>query len=171
MKKHLAFLLIAVFLVALASCGARDKDYGKDYDKDDYIYDEDYNMADFLGLDYALARALERRLGIIKPEADALLPLTEGRIPGPLPCELFEPRKLATGLTIAQAKQDTETLFAAIRAAYAGYEYFGGDAVFLSVKNTILAELSSEDSDIAPAVLQDILAKHLNQVINDGGSG
>ena len=154
MKKYILTLIFIAAIAALAACGNNDYAHDYDYDNQNQDIDMDNIEANYIyisypeeecpeaetetepeiittSLDYALARAYQRRLGIIKPDYTLLLPLLEDRIPGPLPDFLFEaPEVWPESVTIAQAQEDVEIFFAALRSAYAGYEYFGGDAVF-----------------------------------------
>ena len=124
-----------------------------------------------LDFSYALAQVCIRRQGIAKPGYNELLALTGGRVPGALPDILFDhtlPNRTAgRRLAVSQATEDIETFFAAMRNAYAGYEYFGGDAVFLPIKEAIMAELYALGGGISLSTLQNVLVNHLSPIIND----
>ncbi len=69
-------------------------------------------------------------------------------------------------ITTEEAKQDVEILFRLLQEAYAGYQYFGGDAIFSILKQDILlaVEQSSAISDDFPVILQ----SHFKPYIQDG---
>ncbi|NCB64296.1 MAG: hypothetical protein EOM52_12000, partial [Clostridia bacterium] len=63
---------------------------------------------------------------------------------------------------------DVDLFFRALRSAYGAYWYFGGDEVFLPVKDAVLAELADKPPLTAASVGR-ILLKHLEPVVKDGG--
>lgn len=77
-------------------------------------------------------------------------------------------------LTDEEARQDVAALFEALRAAYGGYAYFGGDRVFVSVEAEVLqaAEAAQrEDGALPRRQLAQILRQHLSEYIRDSHFG
>ena len=70
-------------------------------------------------------------------------------------------------VTAREAEEDIEAAFLLLKHAYAAYDYFGGDAVFLPIRDAALADLP-EEGDVTRQMLEDILAARLAPVVIDG---
>lgn len=70
-------------------------------------------------------------------------------------------------LSRAGAEEDIDALFRLMAYAYAGYDYFGGDAVFKAARQEVLPALP-EGSHIAYQELLDALYQTLAPIIQDG---
>jgi len=70
-------------------------------------------------------------------------------------------------LTVEQATEDVNQAFQLLAYGYGGYGYFGGDEVFLPIRDKILTELNSMDR-ISTTVLWKLLWDALSPVIIDG---
>lgn len=77
-------------------------------------------------------------------------------------------RSYAGTLTKAQAAQDVEALFSLLRSSYAGYDYFGGDGVFLPAKEAALAALDGMGSYIKTERLIEAISSSLSPALQDG---
>lgn len=86
--------------------------------------------------------------------------------------QLTQPREVLAQFTVEQAVADTEFLFDYLKYGYSGYGYFGGDAVFLPMKETILSQLKTDgqatDGIIKVEDYKELLSQHLSAVISDG---
>lgn len=71
-----------------------------------------------------------------------------------------------TSFTAEDAKADVEILFQLLQESYAGYQYFGGDQVFLPLKQEIL--LAVEQSANIAINFDTILQEALSKFIRDG---
>lgn len=80
---------------------------------------------------------------------------------------LTTPHEPEGELTLAQLQEDVEMCFTLLRTTYGAYEYFGGDAVFLPLRDQVLEELE-EDQVFFQRTLQDLLYNALSPVIQDG---
>lgn len=76
----------------------------------------------------------------------------------------------ACGLTQETAAKDIETFFQILKTAYGGYYYFGGDDVFLPIRDSVLEDVQNETVLISQT-LENILVKHLEPVLVDGHFG
>lgn len=85
---------------------------------------------------------------------------------------LVQQKEGLTQFTEEQAAADTEFLFDYLKYGYSGYGYFGGDAVFLPMKETILSELRTAGKTtggiISAADYKELLYQYLSTVISDG---
>lgn len=70
-------------------------------------------------------------------------------------------------VTAAQARQDVETAFKLLRHSYGAYDYFGGDAVFLPLRDAALERLP-ETGQVTRAQLEELLMEVLAPVLVDG---
>ena len=161
MCKTIATTIICVFallLFTLTACNAQDPAPDQLYTLDDLLY---------------IAR--ERRLDIIanRPTHEQLLELTQGREP-PAIDMLYDMWQLilnyssntVQSITAAEAIEDAELFLMSLRLIYGPYIYFGGDAVFAPVFDEIIAEIATHET-MQPFLLEDILFRALNPVIND----
>lgn len=80
--------------------------------------------------------------------------------------QLVTPREETRRVTREEAREDVETLFRAIRAAYGGYEYFGGDAVFGPLEAELLSLL--DKGSYSAFRLEEVLRQELGNVVRDG---
>lgn len=80
---------------------------------------------------------------------------------------LQEPEHGARSVSAAEAAEDVETFFQLLKHAYGAYDYFGGDQVFLPIRDSILAALP-EEGEVSPAQLEELLADPLSPVLVDG---
>ncbi|MEA4814185.1 MAG: hypothetical protein VB112_04715, partial [Oscillospiraceae bacterium] len=58
--------------------------------------------------------------------------------------QLVTPHENPGTITLEEAKQDVDTFFKIIQTTYGGYEYFGGDEVFLPIRDKVKADLEQE---------------------------
>ncbi|MBR6536979.1 MAG: hypothetical protein IKT67_07235 [Lachnospiraceae bacterium] len=80
--------------------------------------------------------------------------------------ELKEERKSVRSLSAEQAAEDVTLAFQLLSYGYSGYDYFGGDEVFLPIRDSILDKLSSMDK-IKTSELRSLLWDNLSPVIID----
>lgn len=80
---------------------------------------------------------------------------------------LLTPRTNIHAVTPQEAREDVETVFRLLRHSYGAYDYFGGDDVFLPIRDAVLAELPKRD-DLTAADLERVLAGKLAPVLVDG---
>jgi len=78
---------------------------------------------------------------------------------------LFNDQRTAN-LTSVQAADDIETLFELLRHVYAAYHFFGGDDVFLPMRDRMLAEIHGRETWTSDQLFQQI-QHNLGAVIND----
>lgn len=70
-------------------------------------------------------------------------------------------------VTAQEASEDVETVFLLLKHSYGAYDYFGGDEVFLPLKEAVLASLPQEGV-VSAKELEDALAEQLAPVLVDG---
>ena len=80
---------------------------------------------------------------------------------------LLEHREGADSVTIAHARADVELAFELLAYGYGGYAYFGGDEVFLSIRDGILAQLERLDGPVETETLGRLLWEGLSPVMVD----
>ena len=93
-------------------------------------------------------------------ERDALL-----RTPDP-----FDPAselRAPVSVTAEEARADVDLAFRLLRHSYGAYDYFGGDEVFLPLRDAALAALP-EEGEVTPETLEKALADTLSLVLVDG---
>lgn len=156
-----AFLLI-VLSAFLTSCGSDEIDEAES--AEDMVAD----MAAIIdiSLEDLLERALIRREGIQKPSLEEILVYTQGRTPGPLPYGVWHfqhPR----AVSVEEAIEDVNIFFNALYSAYAGYVFFGGDEVFLPVRDDIIASLNELSGMVQHSQIQRMLVDGLSPIITD----
>jgi len=119
-------------------------------------------------LDDLLYIARERRLDIIanRPAHEQLLELTRDREPETIDLTQFVSDNTGQAITAAQAIEDVELFFKALRQIYGPYIYFGGDAVFVPVFDELIAEIATRET-ILPFQLENMIYHALGVVIND----
>lgn len=93
-------------------------------------------------------------------EQNALLQVLDPIDPTP---ELRE----AVPVTVEEARSDVDLAFRLLRHSYGAYDYFGGDGVFLPLKEAALAALP-EEGTVSPEELEKALADALGPVLVDG---
>lgn len=88
-----------------------------------------------------------------------------------LPAELVEQvtkaRRSKQELDPEEAGRDVSAFFTLLRGAYSGYDYFGGDPVFLPIRDRLLAEVAAVPT-WTTAGLEALLADALDPVVADG---
>lgn len=104
----------------------------------------------------------EEEKALAAPPAEFASTLTDDEVE-----ELLTPRAAASAVTPQESAADVDLFFRALRSAYGAYWYFGGDEVFLPVKDAVLAELADKPPLTAASVGR-ILRKHMASVIRDG---
>ena len=73
-----------------------------------------------------------------------------------------------TRLSFETIEKDLDFLFAYLKYSYGAYQYYGGDEVFLPMKETILAELKDKNGNrVYSNVYADTLYKHISEAIID----
>lgn len=74
---------------------------------------------------------------------------------------------VSSALTRAQLLEDAETAFALLKSTYGAYDYFGGDAVFLPLRDAVKDALSDAGAPDT-ALLAELLYNALSPVVQDG---
>lgn len=69
--------------------------------------------------------------------------------------------------TYQDAKEDVETFFHLLKTTYGAYDYFGGDAVFLPLRDQVLAQVESAPGPF-PRTVEEALMDALAPVLLDG---
>ncbi len=80
--------------------------------------------------------------------------------------ELVKSKKNPKTVTAQQAAEDVTLAFELLSYAYGGYHFFGGDEVFLPIRDSILAELESMEK-IKTNDLRKLLWESLSPIIKD----
>ena len=70
-------------------------------------------------------------------------------------------------VTAEQARADVELFFRALKTAYGGYDYFGGDAVFFPARDAVMERLEALDR-LTGKRLSEYLRDALESIISDG---
>ena len=73
-------------------------------------------------------------------------------------------------VTAQEAAEDVKTAFLLLKHAYGAYDYFGGDEVFLPLRDEVLSELPGAGR-VEPKQLEQLLADALAPVLVDGHFG
>jgi hypothetical protein len=109
-----------------------------------------------------------RRAGIIKPNDERLLELTEGRAARNEDdiSRMLSQTELQDSVTAAEAADDARVLLNALRQIYGAYTYFGGDGVFLPIFDEINGLINTAETWSA-ADLTGIFQDNLKTVIMD----
>ena len=76
-------------------------------------------------------------------------------------------KRAAAAVSAEQAREDVETAFLLLKHCYGAYDYFGGDQVFLPLKEAALEALP-ESGSVTAEELEQILAEQLAPVLVDG---
>ena len=92
---------------------------------------------------------------------DRLDRLTAGEIDA-----LLTPRERRE-TTGAEAAEDVRTYFALLSTAYGGYDYFGGDEVFLPLRDQLVAEVADREQ-VTGMTLGKLLSEAVAPVVTDG---
>jgi len=152
-----AVLIFFVFLlgIVITACGRDDTQYQLEVKHPETLED-------------VLSIALTRREGITRPNHYRLAQLTEGRVPLAIEPIFFHiPRRTPVNdVSTADAIRDTDILFYALAGAYGPYIYFGGDEVFLPIRDDIIEALNAQPSWTRQDFALLLHAK-LSQAIND----
>lgn len=80
---------------------------------------------------------------------------------------LTAPPEALPPLSRAGMEEDVETLFTLLRTTYGAYTYFGGDEVFLPLKDAVRSDLEGERY-LLSRDLEKVLVRHLAPVLVDG---
>lgn len=80
---------------------------------------------------------------------------------------LITPHTPDRALTREELAQDVETAFLLLKTTYGAYDYFGGDEVFLPLRDAALAELEGMRYPTG-SLLGEILYHHLAPILQDG---
>jgi len=176
MKKIIVLLIAVTFcLVVFASCGRgrvaetiRQPVVATDIRSRNAIITPPMSdtLADILN------NALVRRESINRPAETALIPLTTGRIvtvwENTLHSWRVMPRNrpLEPIVSSANASFDVSLFFSALSSLYAPYIYFGGSAVFLPVRDSLLYAISQREYWY-PCELEELIYESLAPIILD----
>ena len=76
-------------------------------------------------------------------------------------------KRAAAAVSAEQAREDVETAFLLLKHCYGAYDYFGGDQVFMPLKEAALEALP-ESGSVTAEELEQILAEQLAPVLVDG---
>ena len=87
--------------------------------------------------------------------------------PSPLTRNVSRTDHLDVYLSHKKLKEEIKFLFDILRHGYGGYHYFGGDAVFLPVRDAILQQLAGMDNPLQVYSYLHLIIPHLRRVIND----
>ena len=142
-------LLFALILVSIVSaCGSGDAK----------VYP--------ITIDDVFARANQRRQDVQEHDMDRILAHIEGRTPSVIELEklLFTPR--ASVISAYEAVEDVMILFDFLKHGYGAYEYFGGDAVFLPLRDRLIEDLADYE-EIVTGILSQMIQGALSEVIAD----
>lgn len=104
----------------------------------------------------------EEEKAVAAPPADFASSLTDDEVE-----TLLTPRAAAGTVEPADTAIDVDLFFRALRSAYGAYFYYGGDEVFLPIRDAVLAELAGKPTLTAASVGR-ILLQHLAPVLRDG---
>jgi len=150
----------------LVACNHNTQD--KAETENNYNYMSLGGLADVIeySLDDLLYFALKRREGITRPSLDNALLLTQGRTPAPLPHILREQGNRRV-VNLEEAIHDVNILFQALYSSYGGYVYFGGNEVFLTMRDRIIGQVVALGDMVRPAQLEEILIENLSPAIID----
>lgn len=82
--------------------------------------------------------------------------------------EHFEKKEQKERVSKEEAIEDIDFLFDYLKYYYAGYGYFGGDEVFIPLKQSIITQINNKDDPIyVPNLISSILVKTLYPIIID----
>ena len=166
-KKYVILTTIPVAsIISLSACGAVEYEYEYKYEYEyELEYENDYEIT--LDLNYAMHQAHQRRQAITIPDGSEMISLFEAHITEPLPDDLSDWREPVILIDIESAKEDVYTFFHILRNRYTGYVYFGGDEVFLPVRDAILSDIAEQGDSITSSLFGQTLVYHLEPVIHD----
>ena len=92
-----------------------------------------------------LSLALTRREGIIRPSYDHIIQLTDGRTSLEIDLRrLIWPRVILGDIPMDDLLNDTIDFFHILAGAYGPYLYFGGDEVFLPIRDAIIEVIGTQ---------------------------
>jgi len=150
----------------LVACGNSEIEH-IEYIDNDTIEDTDI-VSDIINLSFEdiLEQALIRRQSIFRPDVESIMHLIDGRTPGSMPDGLSNSRN-RVAVSVEEAIEDVNTFFEALRSVYGGYVYFGGDEVFLPIRDRIIERIALFDGTVRPGRFEEILIENLLPVIND----
>jgi len=113
-----------------------------------------------------LATANQRRQNTFEPDMDRVHALIYGRDPSVIEWErlFYAPR--AQAISTEEAIEDVMILFDLLKHWYAAYNYFGGDEVFLPVRDSVLDSIS-EMERVVTVMFSMMLHEALAEVITD----
>lgn len=72
------------------------------------------------------------------------------------------------GVSTEEAIEDVNVLFEVLRYVYGGYQHFGGDEIFLPIKDVIIEEINQTGNSITAIEFFVILYMNLRPIIMDG---
>jgi len=113
-----------------------------------------------------LQTANQRRHALQRPTHDDLLQLTQDRVPQTLDISDFWGNELVSRVSPEDAIADTIDLFELLRQFYGAYTYFGGDEIFLPIRDQAIADMHMR-ANWDTAALGRHLHQHLYTVIRD----
>ena len=136
------------------------------------IFGSSCSYADFNSRYFTLEDVLtitnHRRESIPEVSEERLLELIYGRTPSFHPTVMHHSRqRIMQELTAAFAIGDVMSLFHRMRATYAAYTYFGGDEVFIPLREEINQQIRDIGNDITPEILSEIIRRNLVTIIAD----
>ena len=183
---YVFFLLLPLFLILASACGnsvTTEEIENYDYDRvvdiasqesshyaeeiAIYKYSTGYFIASFeLTLDYAINKANERRNNFNELDLDRLWNLIQGQEPWSLDLARFANGNRVSSISRDEAVYDANALFQLLRHFYGGYNYFGGDEVFLPLFEDILKAIDEQEQWNTGLFIQ-LLRDYLSTVIAD----
>jgi hypothetical protein len=174
--KKLALVLSLAMLLFAAACGVAEDAQNTAFDvpTQPHVYvprvaEYMLNVSPIFALSDLLLLANQRRAAIVRPDAEAIFALMDGHTPNPAAMWDFvtpnHPR--IAYLPLADAVADIYDFFGLMRDIYGGYLYFGGDGVFVPIRDAVLAELGELGEVVRTDDMARILQTNLSLVIND----
>jgi len=119
-----------------------------------------------LDLQGVLRIAQARREAIIRPSADEFVAGLLGREMRHMDMPFFPEPIVEVAITLENAIYDVQLFFELLQNIYGGYDYFGGDDVFLPILDYVIEQLE-QTKDLRTVTIANILFEALNPVIHD----
>jgi len=168
--KLFIFLLLLALLTLTVACGSGSSE---DNLTENIIEPVEYEIhTDLVApiititLDDVLAAANLRRQNIFEPDMNAINALVYGRTPSVIDWERLFYAPSVQHLSTEEAIEDVMILFDLLKHWYGAYNYFGGDDVFLPLRDNILDSLTDNETVLTRSFSRQIQTA-LSEVIAD----